>query len=66
MSIENPPLPFVSKQSDERRERYAKLGQLLKEWAEEDPEYDERVGALLEQELKVASVLCGEPDELGS
>ncbi len=41
-----------------RRERYRKAAALIRKWAEEDPEYDERVGALLELELKDGGLRC--------
>jgi hypothetical protein len=46
-----------------RRERYRKAAELLRQWASEDPEYDERVGALLEIELKDAGLRCEDRDE---
>ena len=46
-----------------RRERYRKAAELLRKWSLEDPEYDERVGSLLEEELKDSGLRCGEPDE---
>jgi hypothetical protein len=35
-----------------RAQRYHRAAALLRQWMTEDPEYDERVGALLEQELE--------------
>ena len=34
-----------------RRERHRQLAEQLQKWSREDPEYDERVGALLATEL---------------
>ena len=65
MSNENPPPPLCEP-STERRERYAKLAYRLEEWAREDPEYDTHVSKLLAEELKGASVQCGDVDESGS
>jgi len=46
-----------------RRERYRKAAELLRKWTTEDPEYDERVGEVLEMELKNASLRCEDRDE---
>ena len=46
-----------------RRERYRKAAALLRKWASEDPEYDERVGALHELELKADGLRCEDRDE---
>ena len=35
-----------------RRERYRRAAELLRQWGLEDREYDERVGAILNEELK--------------
>lgn len=35
-----------------RAQRYHQAAALLRQWMTEDPEYDERVGALLERELE--------------
>ncbi len=35
----------------DRAQRYKRLAELVRRWAEEDPEYNERVGSLLEREL---------------
>lgn len=40
-----------------RRERYRRAAELLRQWGLEDPEYDERVGAILNDELKKDSSL---------
>ena len=37
---------------DDRRERYARLSALLDEWASEPPEFDSRVGPLIEEALR--------------
>ena len=37
---------------DDRRKRYARLSALLDEWAREPPEFDSRVGPLIEQALR--------------
>ena len=34
-----------------RRDRHRQLAEQLRKWSLEDPEYDERVGELLEKEL---------------
>ncbi len=46
-----------------RRERYRKAAERLREWSQEDHEYDERVGQLLEVELKDAGLRCEDRDE---
>jgi hypothetical protein len=35
----------------ERRDRYRRLAEQIRQWMEEDPEYDEQVGKILEREL---------------
>jgi len=37
---------------NDRRERYARLSALLDEWASEPPEFDSRVGPLIEEALR--------------
>ncbi len=46
-----------------RQRRYHQAALLLTKWAHEDPVYDERVGAVLEHELKMNGMRCGESDE---
>ena len=43
--------PETDEEREARLARYRELARLLDQWATEDPEYDERVGALLEEEL---------------
>ena len=43
-----------------RRERYRRLAGRLAEWCREDPAYDERVGEILERELKTSQLRCRE------
>ncbi len=49
-----------------RRERYRKAAERLRQWSQEDHEYDERVGQLLEEELKDAGLRCEDRDELSN
>lgn len=46
-----------------RRERYRKAAERLQQWSKEDREYDERVGRLLDLELKDAGLRCEDRDE---
>ena len=46
-----------------RRARYRKAAEMIRAWAAEDPEYTERVGALLQEELKDGGMRCRETDE---
>ena len=46
-----------------RHERYRKAAERLRQWSQEDHEYDERVGQLLEEELKDAGLRCEDRDE---
>lgn len=46
-----------------RRERHRRLAELLREWSREDPEYDERVSALLATELPRDRVRCEDSDD---
>lgn len=46
-----------------RRERYRRAALRLQQWTREDHEYDERVGRLLEVELKNAGLRCEDRDE---
>ena len=41
-----------------------KLLQVLRKWMTEDPEYDQKVGALLEKELNQSDVACEGTDEI--
>ena len=48
------PVPSVPERAitePSRRDRHRQLAEQLRKWSLEDPEYDERVGALLETEL---------------
>lgn len=49
-----------------RVRRYKKAAALLRKWMAEEDDYDERVGTVLEQELKDSAMRCGEPDEAGA
>jgi hypothetical protein len=42
--------------------RYRKASELMGRWMSEDTDYDERVGALLEQELRTNGFRCGDTD----
>ena len=46
-----------------RRTKYLRAAELLRQWSKEDPEYDERVGQLLEVEFNDASLRCENHDE---
>ena len=46
-----------------RRARYHKAAEMIRQWAEEDPEYNERIGALLDQDLNDGGMRCREADE---
>ena len=46
-----------------RRERNHKAAEKLRQWSKEDPEYDEHVGQLLDEELKDSSLRCEDRDE---
>lgn len=56
-------VPTIEEQEAIRRERYRKAAALIRKWAAEDPEYDERVGALLQLELEDSSLRCEDRDE---
>ena len=43
--------PETVEERADRMRRQRELADLIRQWAEEDPEYDERVGTLLEEEL---------------
>lgn len=49
MSVPSSPELVTTEPS--RRERHRQLAEQLRKWSHEDPEYDERVGALLATEL---------------
>ena len=51
----NPP-PAAGEIDAIRCQRYQKAAQLIRQWSREDPEYDERVGQLLDDELSVIGV----------
>ncbi|MFH1111231.1 MAG: hypothetical protein V1790_18840 [Planctomycetota bacterium] len=42
----------ADREVDDRRKRYARLSALLDEWASEPPEFDSRVGPLIEKALR--------------
>ena len=46
-----------------RRERYLKASARLQQWSSEDRTYDERIGQLLEEELKDSQLRCEDCDE---
>ena len=46
-----PSSPQLETADISRRERHHRLAEQLRKWSHEDPEYDERVGALLATEL---------------
>ncbi len=56
-------IPTTDEPEISRRERYRKAAKRLREWSQEDHEYDERVGRLLELELKDAGLRCEDRDE---
>jgi len=46
-----------------RRERYQRAAEKLRQWSQESREYDERVGELMDQELKREGIRFEECDE---
>ena len=49
-----------------RRARYRKAVEMIRRWAKEDPEYNERVGRILDEELNDGGMRCRENDEPAS
>ncbi len=56
-------IPTTDELETIRHERYRKAAERLLQWSQEDHEYDERVGQLLEIELKDAGLRCEDRDE---
>ena len=46
----------TDREVDDRRKRYARLSALLDEWASEPPEFDSRVGPLIEEALSESAL----------
>ena len=51
-----PSVPQLESPDTSRRERHHRLAEQFRKWLLEDPEYDERVGALLDEELPLDRV----------
>ncbi len=47
---------FSERKQMERKKRYAHAASLLKEWASENPQYDEKIGSKLEEELSSSKI----------
>lgn len=60
VSIEMTPSPTNASR------RYVMAALLLDKWMREEPDYDDRVWSVLEQELKDDSLRCHDADESGS
>ena len=45
-----------------RQLRYRKAAELMGRWLSEETDYDDRVGALLEEELPANGLRCGDYD----
>lgn len=43
--------PEKADEREVRMDRHQRLAELIRQWADEDPEYNQRVGAILEREL---------------
>ena len=56
-------VPTTDELESIRRERYRKAAERLRQWSHEDQEYDERIGQLLEVELKDSGLRCEDRDE---
>lgn len=56
-------IPTIEELAVIRRERYRKAAERIRQWSQEDREYDERVGTLLEEELKDSRLRCEDRDE---
>ena len=56
-------VPTIEELDAIRRERYRKAAARLRQWSSEDHGYDERIGQLLEEELKDSSLRCEDYDE---
>ena len=66
--MEAPSVPQLESADISRRERHHRLAEQLRKWILEDPEYDERVGALLDEELPLDRVRlrCENTDDSAS
>lgn len=52
----------TEKPDQARKLRYRKAAELLERWMAEETDYDERVGALLDEELPSEGLRCGADD----
>ncbi len=52
----------TTKADGARALRYRKAAELMGRWLSEETDYDDKVGALLEQEIPSSGFLCGDAD----
>jgi hypothetical protein len=52
----------TEKHDKARQLRYRKAAELMGRWLSEETDYDEKVGALLEEELPSNGMRCGDTD----